>query len=226
MRYNNITKGIFLDRPNRFIAHCKIGNAIETVHVKNTGRCKELLTQNANVYLEKSDNENRKTKYDLIAVYKGSTLINMDSQAPNKAAEEWLKAGGFIKNPTLVKAEKTYCSSRFDFYIESENEKAFVEVKGVTLENDNIACFPDAPTSRGTKHINELIKAKAEGYRTAILFVVQMKGCTKFIPNDITDPAFSTALRNANKNGVEVIAMDCIVTENTMTIDKPVKVEL
>lgn len=226
MQYKNIVKAQFLDRPNRFIAHCKIGDKIETVHVKNTGRCRELLIPNATVYLEKSDNENRKTKYDLIAVEKGSILINMDSQAPNKVAEEWLSAGGFLDNPTLIKAEKTYGNSRFDFYLENEKEKAFVEVKGVTLENNSVALFPDAPTERGTKHIYELIKAKDEGFHTAILFVIQMKACTKFIPNGVTDPKFSSALRKASESGVEIIAMDCKVTPNTLTIDKPVKVEL
>lgn len=226
MKYESIVKAQFLSRPNRFIAHCLVDGKEEVVHVKNTGRCKELLTPKATVYLEKSNNPNRKTLYDLVAVKKGKTLINMDSQSPNKAAKEWLEKGGYLQNPTLVRPETTYGSSRFDFYIENENEKAFVEVKGVTLENDGIACFPDAPTTRGTKHINELIKAKAEGYKVAILFVIQMKGCTKFIPNDVTDKAFADTLRLADKNGVDILAMDCIITPDSMVIDKEVMVEL
>lgn len=226
MKYESIVKAQFLSRPNRFIAHCLVDGKEEVVHVKNTGRCKELLTPKATVYLEKSNNPNRKTLYDLVAVEKGKTLINMDSQSPNKAAKEWLENGGYLQNPTLVRPETTYGNSRFDFYIENENEKAFVEVKGVTLENDGIACFPDAPTTRGTKHINELIKAKAEGYKVAILFVIQMKGCTKFIPNDVTDKAFADTLRLADKNGVDILAMDCIITPDSMVIDKEVMVEL
>lgn len=226
MKYENIVKAQFIDRPNRFIAHCKVNGKEEVVHVKNTGRCKELLTPNATVFLEKSNNENRKTLYDLIGVIKGETLINMDSQSPNKATKEWLEKGGYLQNPTLVKPETTYGKSRIDFYLENDNEKAFVEVKGVTLENDGIALFPDAPTTRGTKHINELIKAKKEGYKTAILFVIQMKGCTKFIPNDVTDKDFANILRKAYKEGVDIIAMDCIVTPDSMVIDKEVKIEL
>lgn len=226
MKYENIVKAQFLSRPNRFIAHCLVDGKEEVVHVKNTGRCKELLTPKATVYLEKSNNPNRKTLYDLVAVEKGKTLINMDSQSPNKAAKEWLENGGYLQNPTLVRPETTYGNSRFDFYIENENEKAFVEVKGVTLENDGIACFPDAPTTRGTKHINELIKAKAEGYKVAILFVIQMKGCTKFIPNDVTDKAFADTLRLADKSGVDILAIDCIITPDSMVIDKEVMVEL
>lgn len=224
MKYENIIKAQFLSRPNRFIAHCLVDGEEEVVHVKNTGRCKELLTPKATVYLEKSNNPNRKTLYDLVAVEKGKTLINMDSQSPNKAAKEWLENGGYLQNPTLVRPETTYGSSRIDFYIENENEKAFVEVKGVTLENNGVACFPDAPTTRGTKHINELIKAKSEGYKTAILFVIQMKGCTKFIPNDITDKAFADTLRLANKKGVDIIAMDCTVTPDSMIIDEEIPV--
>lgn len=226
MEYKNIVEATFVDRPNRFIAHCIANGNIQTVHVKNTGRCKELLTPNATVYLEVSDNPNRKTKYDLIAVKKCDKLINMDSQAPNKAAYEWLSNGGYIKAPILVKPEAKYGNSRIDFYIESKSEKAYIEVKGVTLENDGIACFPDAPTQRGSKHLRELIKAKENGYKAAVLFVIQMKGCTKFIPNDITDPDFADTLRLAGKNGVEVLAMDCVITPDSMVIDKPVIIEL
>lgn len=226
MEYKNIIKAQFVDRPNRFIAHCVVDGRQETVHVKNTGRCKELLTDNATVYLEKSNNPNRKTMFDLVAVEKGSMLVNMDSQSPNQAAYEWLKNGGYLKNPTLIKPEAKFGASRIDFYLENESEKAFVEVKGVTLENDGVACFPDAPTQRGTKHLNELITAKEQGYKTAVLFVVQMKGCTKFVPNDATDKAFADTLRLAYKKGVDVIAVDCVVTPKSMIIDKKIKVEL
>lgn len=226
MKYENISKAYFVDRPNRFIAHCRVGKNIETVHVKNTGRCRELLIPGVTVYLEKSNNPNRKTLYDLVAVEKGNTLINMDSQSPNKAVGEWLRSGGFLENPTRVKPETQYGNSRFDFYIENDHEKAFVEVKGVTLENDGIACFPDAPTQRGAKHLKELISAKNEGYRAAVLFVIQMKGVHEFIPNDITDKNFADTLRTAYDAGVEVLAMDCIVTHDSMVIDEKVKVKL
>lgn len=226
MKYESIIKAQFVSRPNRFIAHCKVNGADEIVHVKNTGRCKELLTPGAAVYLEKSNNPNRKTQYDLVGVEKGDILINMDSQAPNKAALEWLAAGKLIKAPTLVRPETKYNNSRFDFYIESKNEKAFVEVKGVTLENNKIAMFPDAPTTRGTKHINELICAKNEGYKAVILFVVQMKGCTVFKPNTATDPAFASALKKAQKAGIEILATDCIVTPDEMIIDKTVPTDI
>ncbi len=226
MRYDNIVKAQFVSRPNRFIARCIVDGREETVHVKNTGRCKELLTDNATVYLEKSNNPNRKTLYDLVAVEKGDILVNMDSQSPNKAAGEWLAKGGYIKNPTLIKPEAKFGASRIDFYLENESEKAFVEVKGVTLENDGVACFPDAPTQRGAKHLNELITAKKKGYKTAVLFVVQMKGCTKFVPNDATDKVFADTLRLAYQQGVDVIAVDCIVTPDSMVIDQNIAVSL
>lgn len=226
MNYINTLKGQFISRPNRFIAQVEIENQIHTVHVKNTGRCRELLTENAVVILEESSNPLRKTKYDLIAVYKGDTLVNMDSQAPNKAVGEWLEKGGLIESPTLVKAEKTFGSSRLDFYVESENEKAFIEVKGVTLEEEGVAKFPDAPTQRGEKHLNELINAKRQGYRAIALFVIQMKGCRFFTPNAATDPQFAKTLKKAQKEGVEIIAVDCIVTENSMIIDKQTEVKL
>ncbi len=226
MKYKNIIKANFHQRPNRFIAYCKINGKTETVHVKNTGRCKELLTDNAVVYLEICDNPNRKTKYDLIAVEKNGNLINMDSQAPNKAAYEWLCAGNYIKNPTLVKPETKFGNSRFDFYIENDNEKGFVEVKGVTLEENSVAMFPDAPTQRGCKHIYELIEAKKQGYKTAILFVIQMKDCFIFTPNRKTDPKFAQALEKAKNSGVDILAMDCIVKPNEMIIDKEVETSI
>ncbi|MCM1285094.1 MAG: DNA/RNA nuclease SfsA [Acetobacter sp.] len=224
MKYTNTLSGSFISRPNRFIAKVNAEGAEQTVHVKNTGRCKELLIPNAKVVLQKSDNPNRKTAYDLIAVYKGSTLINMDSQAPNKAVYEWLKNGELISNPTFLKPEAKYGSSRLDFYLENKIEKCFVEVKGVTLEMSNTAIFPDAPTERGRKHITELIKAKKEGYKAAIIFVVQMKGCTKFMPNYETDTLFANELKKAYDNDVEIIAVDCKVTEDSMIIDKKIEV--
>lgn len=226
MKYNNIIQGLFISRPNRFIAKVNIDGEEQTVHVKNTGRCKELLKENAVVFLEKSSNPNRKTQYDLISVYKGDMLINMDSQSPNKVVGEWLAEGGFLKNPTLIKPETAYGNSRFDFYLENENEKAYLEVKGVTLEVDGIARFPDAPTERGRKHLSELIKAKQNGYRAAAVFVIQMKGCKRFEPNDKTDPAFAQELKRAAENGVEIIALDCRVTQNSIKIDKEIEISV
>lgn len=226
MRYKNIIEAEFISRPNRFIAVCLVSGREEAVHVKNTGRCRELLTKGARVILEISDNPARKTKYDLIAVYKGSILVNMDSQSPNKAVEEWLKAGGIIKNPSMIKSERVYGSSRIDFYIEGGGRKMFAEVKGVTLENNGTACFPDAPTQRGTKHLKELIRAVKEGYEAAVVFVIQMKGCNVFIPNDKTDKLFSDTLREAERQGVNIIAVDCLVTPDSMHIDHKVKVNL
>lgn len=226
MKYENIIKAQFVSPQNRFIARCIVDGREETVHVKNTGRCKELLTPNATVYLEKSNNPNRKTLFDLVAVEKGDMLVNMDSQSPNKAAGEWLLSGGYIKNPTLVKPEAKFGASRIDFYLENDSEKAFVEVKDVTLENDGVACFPDAPTQRGAKHLNELISAKQQGYKAAVLFVVQMKGCTKFVPNDATDKVFADTLRLAHQQGVDVIAVDCVVSRDSMVIDQKIEISL
>lgn len=226
MKYKNITEGRFVSRPNRFIAKVIVENAEQTVHVKNTGRCRELLVDGTKVFLEKSDNPLRKTQYDLVSVCKGSILVNMDSQAPNKAVYEWLCAGGLISSPTLVKPEVKFGGSRLDFYVENACEKAFVEVKGVTLETDGIAKFPDAPTERGRKHLGELIKAKQQGCRAVAVFVVQMKGCKCFMPNTERDPDFSKELKRAYENGVEIIAVDCNVTPNSMTIDKRIEVLL
>lgn len=226
MKYENVCEARFISRPNRFIARVMLNDEELTVHVKNTGRCRELLTENARVILEKSSNPNRKTQYDLIAVYKGDTLVNMDSQSPNKAVCEWLKAGGFLENPTLVKPESTFGKSRLDFYEENENEKAYIEVKGVTLEENGVARFPDAPTERGKKHLSELINAKSQGYRAAVVFVIQMKGCHLFEPNYVTDKPFAEELKRAYENGVEIIAVDCRVQPDGMTIDKKIEVRL
>ncbi len=226
MKYYNIKDGRFLSRPNRFIAQVEIDGEEHTVHVKNTGRCRELLTPGATVFLEKSGNPLRKTQDDLVAVYKGNMLVNMDSQSPNKAVAEWLRSGGLLKNPTLVKPETKYGDSRLDFYIENETEKMYAEVKGVTLEVDGVAKFPDAPTERGRKHLGELIKAKQEGYRAAAIFVIQMKGCKCFNPNTERDPAFAKELKRAYESGVEILAVDCKVTPDSMTIDKRIEVLL
>ena len=227
MKYNNIVEGRFIERPNRFIAKVEIGGVTETVHVKNTGRCRELLVKGTTVYLEKSNNPERKTGYDLIAVLKnGKTLINMDSQIPNAVTEEWLKKGNLFSKDAIIRREVTHNKSRFDFYIEEGGRKIFLEVKGCTLETDGIARFPDAPTERGVKHINELIDCVKEGFEAYILFVIQMKGIKHFEPNDVTHKAFGDALRNAESKGVRILAYDCNVTKDTIEIDKEIKVFL
>lgn len=230
MEYKNVYEGVFLSRPNRFIAKVLVDGCEETVHVKNTGRCRELLVDNAKVYLEKNDNPNRKTKYDLIAVEKETSketlLINMDSQIPNDVAFEYLKSGAMFSGSAVIKREFTYKKSRFDFYIEDGNDKIFLEVKGVTLENDGVASFPDAPTQRGIKHIYELVDAVKNGYKAYILFVIQMKGVTLFTPNDITHKEFGEALRFAEENGVNIIAVDCVVTKDSIVIDKKIDIKL
>ena len=225
MKYNNMVPGVFQARPNRFIAHVEIDGRLEVVHVKNTGRCRELLPVGAEVWCEVSDNPNRKTKYDLITVRKGHRLINMDSQAPNKAAGEWLQTGGLGEIQNL-KAETFHEDSRFDFSFEKDGRKCFLEVKGVTLENEGVCAFPDAPTDRGAKHLNGLCKLAREGYGAYVLFVIQMAGVKYLHPNDATDPKFAAALREAAANGVQVLAVDCHVTEDTMEIRTPVPVKL
>lgn len=225
MEYSNMVPGIFMARPNRFIAHVEIGGQTEICHVKNTGRCRELLPVGAEVFCQRSDNPNRKTKYDLITVRKGSRLINMDSQAPNTAAGEWLRAGGLGQLDAL-RAETRHGGSRFDFSFEKDGKSCFLEVKGVTLETDGICAFPDAPTQRGARHLRELTQAAKDGYGAYVLFVIQMEDVRFLHPNEKTDPAFAAALREAAENGVHILAMDCLVTENTMTIRKPVEVRL
>lgn len=224
MIYSKVIPGIFLSRPNRFIAHVLVDGQEEIVHVKNTGRCKELLIPGATVYLYCApENSPRKTKYDLIAVRKGDRLVNMDSQAPNAVAEEWLRKG---LPHAEIRREVTFGDSRFDFHIREGEKTTFLEVKGVTLERDNIAMFPDAPTERGLKHLRELIRCRAQGYEAAVLFVVKMKGIQAFRPNDETHSAFGQALREAQAAGVKILVMDCIVTPNTLTIDTPIALEL
>lgn len=218
MIYDKIIKGEFVSRPNRFIAEVIVDGVKETVHVKNTGRCRELLIKGADVFLSASSNPLRKTKYDLVAVKKGEKLINMDSQIPNDVAEEWLNKGELFSPGAAIKREVTCGKSRFDFYIEDSDRRIFLEVKGVTLENDGVAMFPDAPTERGVKHINELISLKKEGYEAFILFVIQMEDVAFFTPNDATHKAFGDALREAGKAGVKILAKNCIVTENSIEI--------
>ena len=225
MRYGTVVPGIFLSRPNRFIAHIAIDGKEEICHVKNTGRCKELLVPGAAVWCEVSKNPQRKTKFDLIAVKKGLRLINMDSQAPNQAAKEWLLAGGLGEISNL-RAETVHEDSRFDFSFIKDGKSCFLEVKGVTLENDGVCAFPDAPTERGVKHLLGLRQAVQDGYGAFVLFVIQMPDVKYLKPNDATDPAFGAALREAAEAGVTVLAMDCGVTEDTMEIRLPVLVKL
>ena len=225
MHYSNMVPGIFLSRPNRFIARVEIGGTTETVHVKNTGRCRELLPPGAEVWCQRADNPNRKTGFDLITVRKGHRLINMDSQAPNIAAGEWLRAGGLgeIRN---LKPETVHGDSRFDFSFTKDGKPCFLEVKGVTLENDGICAFPDAPTERGAKHLRGLAEAARAGCGAYVLFVIQMGDVRYLHPNDATDPGFGKALREAAAAGVTVLAVDCAVTADSMTIGKAVPVIL
>lgn len=230
MRYSNIVKGKFIERPNRFVAMVEVNGAVEVCHVKNTGRCRELLMPGAEVFLEKSSNPNRKTAYDLVGVKKADIMVNMDSQAPNKVVLEWLKAEKYFQNISLIKPECKYGNSRIDFYVETEEDghkrKIFIEVKGVTLEEEGTARFPDAPTERGVRHMLELLKAVEEGYESYLLFVIQMKPILQFEPNDRTHKAFGETLRMVNQKGVHVLAYDCLVTEKTMELDDPIFVNL
>ena len=226
MEYQHIKQGYFLTRPNRFIAHVELDGEEVVCHVKNTGRCRELLTPRAVVYLEEGDNSNRKTRYDLIGVEKGERKINMDSQAPNQVFGEWARGGGFRSDLRKLQSETTYGNSRFDFYWESSEKRGFVEVKGVTLEEDGVVLFPDAPTQRGIKHLEELVAAKVAGYDAAVCFVIQMEGVKCFRPNDRTHPEFGAALRKAAQAGVEILAVDCTVERDSLQIRGRVPVEL
>ena len=224
MKYSNIVKGNFIDRPNRFIANVIINNKIEVCHVKNTGRCRELLINGVTVYLEKCSNPNRKTQYDLISVQKNDRLINMDSQVVNKVVHEFIPT--LFENVKYIKPEYKYGNSRIDFYVETESEKILIEVKGVTLENDGVVSFPDAPTERGIKHLKELQKAVTEGYKAYVLFVVQMSDVKYFKPNNITHPEFATELKKAKENGVIPLVFDCAVKPDSIEIRKPVLIKL
>ena len=227
MRYGKIQAARFLRRPNRFVAEVELEGRTEAVHVKNTGRCRELLVPGARVYLTPGENPARKTAWDLIAVEKGPLLINMDAQAPNRVFGEWAAAGHFVPGLTLLRPETTWGRSRFDFYWEAGPERrGFVEVKGVTLEQDGVAAFPDAPTERGVRHLEELSAARREGYECAVCFVIQMKGPTRFRPNEAAHPAFGAALRAAAEAGVDVLAYDCRVTPDQLWLDAPVPIDL
>lgn len=226
MKYLNMERALFKERPNRFIAYVETTHGRELCHVKNTGRCKELLSENAVVYVQRNDNPARKTKLDLITVEKNQYLINMDSQAPNQAVKEWLEEGNLFSENAKIYPERTYGESRFDFYIEDGERKAFMEVKGVTLEIDGVCRFPDAPTERGVKHIKELQKCLEEGYEAYILFVIQMSPVEYLEPNDATHKAFGDALREAAKAGVHVMARDCSVSIDSMEIMNEVEVRL
>ena len=226
MRYERIEKAVFLERPNRFIAYVEREGEKETIHVKNTGRCAELLVPGAQVYIQRSVNPERKTKWDLIGVEKGERMINMDSQIPNRVVEEWIRDGNLVEGATLIRPETTFGSSRFDLYVEAEGRRIFIEVKGVTLEENGVCRFPDAPSERAVKHLEELERAEREGYETYVFFVIQMKGVKYFTPNTDTHPAFAKALRKAAKNGVRVLAYDCVVTGDSIRIDSPVRVVL
>ena len=225
MHYPNMVPGVFLARPNRFIAHVVIDGNEEIVHVKNTGRCKELLPLGAEVWCQWSANPNRKTKFDLITVKKGDRLINMDSQAPNTAAGEWLRSGGLGKIENL-KAETFHGDSRYDFSFTKDGRQCFLEVKGVTLEDDGVCAFPDAPTERGAKHLKGLTEAAKAGCGAYVLFVIQMADVKYLRPHDERDPAFGAALREAAENGVVVMAMDCAVDVDSMEIRQRVPVKL
>lgn len=225
MHYPNMVPGVFCERPNRFIAYVQIDGERQTVHVKNTGRCRELLVPGARVWCQRADNPNRKTQFDLIAVQKGSRLINMDAQAPNAAVLEWIASGGFGPIEHL-RPETVHGNSRFDFSFTKDGVPCLMEVKGCTLESDGVCAFPDAPTARGAKHLRGLAQAVGEGYECFVLLVIQMADVAYFHPNDDTDPQFGIALREAAHTGVHILAMDCRVTPDSMTINKPVPVKL
>lgn len=231
MKYEKITEGIFVDRPNRFIANVKIDGQIQRCHVCNTGRCRELLVPGCRVYLKVCDNPNRATAHDLVVVEKrmedGSIrMVNMDSYAPNRVAKEWLEQGGMGADITNIASERRYGNSRFDLYFEQNGKKAFMEVKGVTLEEHGIAAFPDAPTERGVKHIHELCQCLQEGYEAYLLFVIQMQDISRFVPNDRTHPEFGQALREAQRAGVHILARECHVTKDSLKISEAVDVDL
>lgn len=226
MQYKNIKEGKFVARPNRFIALVVIDGKEEVCHVKNTGRCRELLIPGATVYVQEADHDHRKTKYDLIGVRKGERLINMDSQVPNKVFHEWLLEKGYFGALQLIKPETKFQNSRFDFYLETGRSRIFLEVKGVTLEEESIALFPDAPTERGIKHLQELCQAIDAGYEAYVVFIIQMKNIRYFTPNAKTHPAFAEALAQAEKHGVRLLALDCEVAPDSIVARDFVEVKL
>ncbi len=226
MLYERIEEAVFRSRPNRFLAQVVTERGGEVCHVKNTGRCRELLVPDARIWVQRNESAHRKTALDLIAVEKNGRVINMDSQIPNQVAKEWIRAGHLLDGPTVIRREVRYGTSRFDLYLEKGSRRMYVEVKGVTLEEDGIARFPDAPTERGVKHVEELIACKNDGYETVILFIIQMKGVRYLEPNDRTHAAFREALRRAEKAGVQVLAADCVVTPASIRADREVEVRL
>lgn len=226
MKYENISEGRFISRPNRFIAEVEMQDGRKTVHVKNTGRCRELLVPDAAVYLEKSAAPGRKTDYDLVAVQKDGKIVNMDSLAPNRTVHEWIASGKYFKDVTLIKPESFYKDSRFDFYVEAGTRKIYIEVKGVTLEKDRTALFPDAPSERALKHVEELIEAVGKGFEGYVIFVIQMKGPERFMPNREAQPEFADALQRAKEAGVHILAYDCSVGADEIELCEPVEVEL
>lgn len=226
MQYDRIEKAVFLERPNRFIAYAEMNGKKETVHVKNTGRCAELLKSGASIYVQKSDNPERKTQWDLIAVEKEKRMVNMDSQIPNRVVQEWIEAGNLFGEDAIVKPETTFGNSRFDLYVEQGERKCFVEVKGVTLEENGAARFPDAPSERAIKHVEELIQAVKAGYGAYLFFVIQMEDICYFTPNRDTQPAFGEVLKRARAAGVQILAYDCLVTAENIVLNKPVPVVL
>ena len=223
--YNTTLEAKFISRPNRFIAYAQVGSDVCLCHVKNTGRCRELLTEGARVILSIADDPKRKTKYDLVAVYKGEELINIDSQAPNKVFGEWLHQGA-LGALSLIRPEYTYKNSRFDFYLEKEDRRIFAEIKGVTLEENGVVMFPDAPTERGIKHLRELTDAVKDGYEAYVFFIVQMDSCKYFTPNRVTHPQFAEALVKARESGVRIRALTCKVTPDSLCIDRELVIRL
>lgn len=228
MKYMSVKTAIFINRPNRFIAHVLVDGEEEIVHVKNTGRCREILKEGTKVILEEAQNKERKTKYSLIAAYKGDELINIDSQVPNAVVYEGVLEDKIkeIAGVTNLRREVVYGNSRFDLYFEKGDRKGFIEVKGVTLEAEGVAMFPDAPTERGCKHIYEMVKAVEEGYDGFIFFLIQMKGVNYLTPNELRDPKFAEALKLASTKGVRILAYDAVVHEDEIRIGNPVEVRI
>lgn len=224
--YERIEEAVFRSRPNRFVAHVVTARGEEICHVKNTGRCRELLVPDARIWVQRNESAQRKTALDLIAVEKNGQVVNMDSQAPNRVAEEWIRAGHLFTEKVQIRREVRYGNSRFDLYLEEGTRRMYLEVKGVTLEEDGIARFPDAPTERGVKHIEELAACRKDGYEAGILFIIQMKGVRCLEPNDRTHAAFGEALRKAKKARVQVLAVDCLVTPESIRADREVEVRL
>ena len=226
MIYENILPAVFVDRPNRFIAHVELNGKIEVCHVKNTGRCRELLIPGCRVYVQHQPSPTRKTAYDLIAVEKGERLLNMDANAPNRVFNEYVRAGRFLRGWSVIRPETTHGNSRFDFYLESPGHRLFAEVKGVTLEDDGVMRFPDAPTERGVKHLEGLARCVQEGYEAWAVFVIQTEDVRWMEPNRRTHPAFADALRQAAQAGVHLLALDCHTEPDRLEIRRPVEIRL